>query len=174
MLLIENELYLCSNCQEKITAHWELLIAPESKDKAIDLIYLMFLVGKKNTTNTLFVYFSIKTVTMDISDIYPNICWNIRYCSGFELNLHGIKLTHQSLWPLKREQTGPKSVVKQRRFQANKNRHIFGPEEFIPTTFHACAQASPYISVRSELLEHAVKSTKPVSRSYRHYQNPER
>ena len=59
--------------------------------------------------------------------------------------------------------------MKQRRFQANKNRHIFGPEEFIPTTFHARTQASPYISVRSELLEHAVKSTKPVSRSYRHY-----
>ena len=33
----------------------------------------MFLVAKENTTNTLFVYFSIKTVTMDISDIYQNI-----------------------------------------------------------------------------------------------------
>ena len=73
LLLIENELYLCSNCQEKITAHWELLIAPERENKAIDLIYLMFLVAKENTTNTLFVYFSIKTVTMDISDIYQNI-----------------------------------------------------------------------------------------------------
>lgn len=33
----------------------------------------MFLVAKENTANTLFVYFSIKTVTMDISDIYQNI-----------------------------------------------------------------------------------------------------
>ena len=37
------------------------------------------------------------------------------------------------------------------------SRYIFGPEEFIPTTFHARAQAPACISVRSELLEHAVK-----------------
>ena len=60
-----------------------ILIAPERENKAIDLIYLMFVVGKKNITNTLFVFFSIKAVTMDISDIYPNICGNIRHCSGF-------------------------------------------------------------------------------------------
>ena len=46
------------------------------------------------------------------------------------------------------------------------SRHIFGPEEFIPTTFHARTQAPPCISVRGELLEHAVKWAKPVSRSY--------
>ena len=37
------------------------------------------------------------------------------------------------------------------------SRHIFGPEKSIPITFHARAQAPPCISVRSELLEHAVK-----------------
>ena len=44
MLLIENELYLCSNCQEKITAHWA---APERENKVIYLIYLMFFSWKE-------------------------------------------------------------------------------------------------------------------------------